>query len=49
MYSAKIGQEHSLAMADSMIFATAHIHHAILWTQDADFRNLPGVKYFEKT
>jgi len=49
MYSAKIGQEHSLAMADSMIFATAHIHHATLWTQDADFQNLPGVKYFEKT
>jgi len=48
MYSAKLGQEHALAMADSMILATAQIHHATLWTQDADFRNLPGVKYFEK-
>ncbi len=48
MYSVKLGQEHSLAMADSMILATAQIHHATLWTQDADFRNLPGVKYFEK-
>jgi len=48
MYSAKLGQEDGLAMADSMILATAHIHHASLWTQDADFRNLPSVKYFEK-
>jgi len=48
MYSVKLGQEHGLAMADSMILATAQIHHATLWTQDADFRNLPSVKYFEK-
>ncbi len=48
MYSAKLGQEHGLAMADSMILATAHIHHAKLWTQDVDFKGLPNVKYFEK-
>jgi len=49
MYSAKLGQENGLAMADSMILATAQIHHATLWTQDADFRNLPTVKYFKKS
>ncbi len=48
MYSVKLGQEHKLAMADSMILATAHIHHAILWTQDADFKDLPLVKCFKK-
>jgi len=48
MYSAKLGQAHHLAMADSMILATAHIHHATLWTQDDDFKNLPNVKYFKK-
>jgi len=48
MFSAKIGQQHSLAMADSMILATARIHHAMLWTQDADFKGLANVKYFEK-
>jgi len=48
MYSVKLGQEHGLAMTDSMILATAHIHHATLWTQDADFSNLPSVKYFKK-
>jgi len=48
MYSARLGQEYGLAMADSMILATAQIHHATLWTQDADFKKLPNVKYFEK-
>ncbi|MDQ6988611.1 MAG: type II toxin-antitoxin system VapC family toxin [Mariprofundaceae bacterium] len=49
MYSAKFGQQYGLAMADSMILATAHIHHAELWTQDADFKGLAGVQYFAKT
>jgi len=48
MYSAKLGQKYALAMADSMILATAQIHHATLWTQDADFKKLPSVKYFKK-
>lgn len=48
MYSAKIGSQRHLAMADSIILATAQIHHATLWTQDADFKGLAGVKYFEK-
>jgi len=48
MYSAKLGQEYGLAMADSMILATAHIHHATLWTQDVDFKDVPGVKFFGK-
>jgi len=48
MFSAKIGQQYGLAMADSMILATAQIHHAMLWTQDADFKGLANVKYFEK-
>lgn len=48
MFSAKIGQQYSLAMADSMILATAQIHHAVLWTQDADFKKVANVKYFEK-
>jgi hypothetical protein len=34
-------------MADSIILATAHAYHAILWTQDADFRGLEGVQYRE--
>lgn len=37
---------HGLPMADSLIYATARRHGAVLWTQDAHFEGLPGVKYF---
>lgn len=37
-----------LPMADSLIYATAVRHGAELWTQDAHFEGLPGVKYFAK-
>jgi len=48
MFSAKLGQQYNLAMADSMILATARIHKATLWTQDADFKGLEDVKYIEQ-
>ena len=35
-----------LPMADSLIYATAQAHGAALWTQDAHFQHLPGVRYF---
>ena len=38
----------NLPLADSLIYATAQIHNATLWTQDAHFEGLPGVKYFPK-
>ena len=34
-----------MPMADSVIYATALLHGATLWTQDADFKGLPEVKY----
>lgn len=37
-----------LPMADSMIYATAQSAHAELWTQDAHFEGLAGVRYFPK-
>lgn len=37
-----------LPLADSIIYATAQAHGAVLWTQDVDFEALPGVKYFPK-
>jgi predicted nucleic acid-binding protein len=39
---------HHLALADAIIYATADAHEAELWTQDAHFKDLPGVKYFPK-
>jgi predicted nucleic acid-binding protein len=35
-----------LPLADSIIYATAQRHSAILWTQDEHFEDLPGVKFF---
>jgi toxin FitB len=37
-----------LPMADSLIYATARRHGAMLWTQDGHFDGLPGVKFFAK-
>jgi toxin FitB len=47
--AAHLALTHKLAMADSLILATAHAHKATLWTQDADFANIDGVKYIAKT
>ena len=30
------------------LFATAKVFGAELWTQDADFKDIPGVNYFQK-
>lgn len=38
-----------LPLADSLIYATARRHGAELWTQDAHFDGLQGVRYFPKT
>lgn len=46
--AAALSVKHKTAMADSLIYATALAHKAILWTQDADFEKLPHVKYLPK-
>ena len=48
LHAAEISPRHKLAMADSLIYATALTQKATLWTQDDDFENLPNVKYFPK-
>jgi predicted nucleic acid-binding protein len=48
MNAARISVDLRLPMADSIILATAYAYHAILWTQDADFRGLEGVQYIER-
>ncbi len=37
-----------LAMADSVVLATARHFDAVVWTQDEDFDGLPDVHYFAK-
>ena len=46
LQAAELGLSYRLPLADSVIFATARRFGATLWTQDADFEGLPGVKYF---
>jgi toxin FitB len=46
--AAKMSHDKNLPMADSIIYTIAEKYNAILWTQDADFKGLPGVKYFPK-
>jgi predicted nucleic acid-binding protein len=46
--AAKIGHENKLSLADAVIVATASIHHAIIWTQDSDLKDIEGVKFVKK-
>ena len=46
--ASKISLELGLPMADSVIIATAKAFDAAIWTQDSDFKNIAGVKYFQK-
>ena len=36
---------HGLAMADAMVYATAQMHEAPVYTSDADFKGLPLVQW----
>ncbi len=46
--AASYGVELKLPLADSIIYATAQKHGALIWTQDVDFKSLEGVKYFPR-
>ena len=48
LYAADLSLEHDLALADSVVYATALTHHAKLITSDADFKGLPKVTYIPK-
>lgn len=48
MEAARLSIEHALPMADSIILATARSADAVLWTQDADFEGIAGVRFFPK-
>jgi predicted nucleic acid-binding protein len=46
--AARLSQQHGIAMADSVMLATARRNNATLWTQDADFKGLAGAEYVAK-
>jgi len=43
--AARISFNSKLPMADSIILATARAYSATVWTQDSDFKDMPGVQY----
>lgn len=49
LLAAKLGAGHKLPLADSVILATARLHGATVWTQDADFKDIEGVRYVAKS
>jgi predicted nucleic acid-binding protein len=46
--AARLSLQLKLPMTDSIMLATARTYNATLWTQDADFKSLPGIRYIEK-
>jgi len=46
--AAAVGHEEGLALADAVIYATARLHGAVLWTQDEHFAGRPGVRFRAK-
>ena len=46
--AAQLSMLHKLAMADSLVLAIAQAKQATLWTQDADFAGIDGVRYVAK-
>ncbi len=47
--AAQLSIERKLPMADSIIYQTADMFNATIWTQDSDFEGLEGVQYIEKS
>ena len=48
LVAAELSYELKLPLADSIILATARANSATLWTQDAHFKDMEGVKYLQK-
>jgi predicted nucleic acid-binding protein len=48
LQAAKLSTDFKIAMADSIILATARAFDATLWTQDGDFEGIKDVEYITK-
>ena len=48
LLAAELSLQEKLPMADSIILATARLHDAHIWTQDADFEGSENVTYVAK-
>ncbi|HEU4629469.1 MAG TPA: type II toxin-antitoxin system VapC family toxin [Gemmatimonadaceae bacterium] len=43
--AARVGLDHRLPLADSIVYATARAVGGTVWTQDSDFEGLPDVRF----
>jgi predicted nucleic acid-binding protein len=48
LQAARLSRDLKLPLADSVILATARSYDAVIWTQDAHFKGLEGVRFPEK-
>jgi len=48
MAAARLGHDHKVPLADSVILATSRLNNALLWTMDSDFKGLDSVRYRPK-
>ena len=47
--ASNIAQKHRLAMADAVMYSIAQEFKATFWTQDVDYKDLPGVAFHAKS
>ncbi len=43
-----IAQKYRLAMTNAVMYSIAREFNATFWTQDADYKDLPGVSYYAR-
>jgi len=48
LLASRLSIKNKLPMADSLIWATAKLNDATLWTQDSDFKKIPEIQYKNK-
>jgi predicted nucleic acid-binding protein len=48
MTASKLSLQYNLPMADSIILSTSQLYGCTIWTQDSDFKDIPGVNFFPK-
>ena len=46
--ASETAQKHRLAMADAVMYSIAREFNATFWTQDVDYKDLPGVSFHAK-
>jgi len=46
--ASELSVRHGLSLADSVIYSTARMNDATLWTQDSHFEGIEGVRFIPK-